>query len=154
MDKTNPNGLTDEQIAARPEPFVGMVFFTPTAHVQKLRSRISWRIADDNWVAAWGNGKEESWQPNELLLPGEPGCPWPPPEEMRREWQEGDQAWIRIAGQWDVWTCDSIVQPGHAYWRRTAPIEEPVDGGVLYGFNRFQQLKDTPALYIPPESEE
>ena len=71
LTMSNPNKLTDEQIAARPReiPYIGTPFYT-----------ISYPGGD--WIAADGL-ESSSWLRTCCLYPGEPGCPWPPPLEYR-----------------------------------------------------------------------
>jgi hypothetical protein len=122
---SNPNGLTDEQIAARPEPYVGMLF---------------WDLAFHQWVTLpkllFPEGTELQHQivNEECLLPGEPGCPWPPPPEFRHEWKEGDRAWILWREQWEINTVQQC---------------EMGDLGFRGASNDCTCTVDTPALYIP-----
>lgn len=125
----NPNGLTDEQIAARPGPFVGMLVYG---------------VGGD-----WRSVVDLCDEPSEHdLLPGEPGCPWPPPEEFRHSWKRGDRAWIfaddewkqasvSVSGGWSTYGC-SGVRNGF-YWR--------VPGSDMRLF--IAPCEGTPAIYIP-----
>jgi hypothetical protein len=82
---TLPSGLTQAQVDARPDTFVGMVVYLP--------DRDEWWVETHNWEISQNYA-------DECLLPGEPGCPWPPPPELQHEWQEGDQAWVLTGGIW------------------------------------------------------
>jgi hypothetical protein len=132
----NPNGLTDEQIAARPEPFAGMIIFVLP-----------------EWIDAGvhsGYSQNGGWEcltkkrlntimchADEVLLPGEPGCPWPPPE-FRHEWKHMDKAWLLWEGTW--YQCSAINDISGHYCFRWHNDKCTID------FNPA-----TPALYIPEE---
>lgn len=118
----NPNGLTDEQIAARPEPFVGMLAYGPVP------------VAGDSFfIVSDDEIKFTKIHWNHILLPGEPGCPWPPPEEFRHEWKEGDRAWV-ISHSKNNWV-EAVYGDGSLYCK-AGPLVFEIPG-------------DTPAIYIP-----
>ncbi len=134
---TNPNGLTDAQIAARMPAFVGALMWNPPAECWMLFSE--YRM--DMMGAAWP-------MPDAILLPGEPGTDehWPPPVELRHEWEEGDRAWIRT--EWGS---------GHKWQKCTACTPPMTKGGLWFHVPQAVPLLracgwlpiDTPALYIP-----
>ncbi len=129
----NPNGLTDEQTASRPKPFVGMIFHWDWA------GRVAWdKITDENW-AIWLEQKGSHVQ-DRFLLPGEPGCPWPPPEEFRHAFVEHDWGWMLIEGIW----AKALVVARHGTIEVTA--DHPDNLGVCFAHI------DTPAIYIPKVS--
>lgn len=143
----NPNGLTDEQIAARPEPFVSM---------------LCWHCGTPNDTGAFPGVLYEvhpSWErlsavsvgyyavaPEEFLLPGEPGCPWPPPGEFQREWVEGDRAFI-------FYPIEDY--PDWGWWK----VERARDDELIFRFDNPMYWGewlpiDTPAIYIPEVSDD
>lgn len=84
-----PNGLNDSQIAARPEPYAGMVgYHVGSKRWNKLLHEVS------STSITWSSERGTYCNIDYLLLPGEPGCPWPPPPKFQHEWKEGDSAWI------------------------------------------------------------
>jgi len=116
----NPNGLSDYQIAARPEPYEGMLCYDQ---------------ATSTWFRV---GKLLAVAPDECdLLPGEPGCPWPPPQAFQRVCKCGEWAWILVE---DIW-AKALVVERHGTLEFTA--DHPDDFGVCFAHI------ETPTIHIP-----
>lgn len=128
------NGLPSSAVIRRPKPFIGMLVYDCFEQqfdvVQRIRPK-------DGLIFV---SNQEPVTPASLLLPGEPGCPWPPPEGLRHEWKEGDRAYTMLAtGKWH----DAVVRD--------------IDGRLWFAVYAYAdtvfKLIDTPALYIPEEEE-
>jgi hypothetical protein len=133
--KLLPNGLSQEQVDARPEPYVGMICWRrePVAH----------------WEGLFAPGWSYLGQSALALLPGEDGCPWPPPPQMEHEYQEHDEAWVLLRGVLDEFGevvdqwIKCVVELGH---------DEPLfTYATHYGHHEWFPV-DTPALYIPDDA--
>lgn len=130
--KTFANGLTPAQIQARPEPYVGMpawCMYQDHDPVTRGWRRLSRNTLDMLWHKPDEHGH--------FLLPGEPGCPWPPPPEFRHEWREGDRAWVLHHGEWAQMYVDRCTQCEFE-------LSFHIDGTCR------AWVATHPALYIPP----
>lgn len=139
---SNPNGLSDEQIAARPGPFVGMLVCYPSygkKHTTWHTVSSAKRYEGTDLICV--DGGMFRTMPCLLLLPGEKNCPWPPPPEFRREWVEGDRAWILQSSGW--YKARYILAENRLRDGELTPL-------FVKDFGPFKNVTaNTPAIYIP-----
>lgn len=127
---SNPNGLTDTEVARRPPLFDGVICY---------------EVATGQWHQIWNAGSftRREFIPKLTLLPGERNCPWPPPPAFRKtDWKEGDRAWVR----------DKVEG-----WVVAVYGGKPTAMGNIFGLwisNDVCICGNTPAIYIPPKGAE
>lgn len=99
------NGLCTTDIAMRPNPYVGMIWYVP---------------ATQEWVEVWDACCNRACY-KEILLPGERGCPQVPPT-LQRDWQKGDKAWLLSE---EGWVKAEVTETGHFMFNLPAQPYQP-----------------------------